>query len=765
MTRPRMLGAALALVASAAPALVAQAPGDWPAYGGSLGGSRYSPLEQITRANVSQLRLAWVVRTGDYYRDRGRFEANPLVVDGTMYVSTPMGNMVALDPASGVERWRFDAHLDVGGDYGDFASRGVSTWLDTTRAAGAPCRRRVFVATVDARLIALDGATGRPCADFGAAGTVDLARDLRHTPAYHWEYGVTSPPAVIGGLVVVGAAVSDNQRTDAPEGVVRAFDARTGALRWSWDPIPRTPGDSAYDTWRGPVAHETGAANVWSVMSADPALGLIFVPTGSGSPDFYGGARLGANRYANSVVALRATTGQVVWHFQVVHHDLWDYDVPAQPALFTLRRGARRIPAVAVATKMGHLFILDRRTGVPLFPVTERPVPASDVPGEEAWPTQPFPGAAFRLAPESLSPDEAFGLTDSVRAECRARISALRYEGVFTPPSLRGTIIWPGNIGGLNWSGVAVDEERGLVIAPANRVAHIVTLIPQDSLMAARHAHPGNEISRQRGTPYGMMRDVLLSPQRVPCTPPPWGTLGAVDLTADSLRWQVPLGFLPALGPVPGSDHWGSINLGGAIVTAGGLAFIAATFDQQLRAFDEETGTELWHALLPAAAHALPATYSAGGRQYVVIAAGGHDRLGTTMGDFLLAFALPAPGVPVPDTMPGPYPGGYRGEIRVGDARIGMTFAISASGDSLTGVVMRIDSVQVSGPVTVGRSGPDLRFSFAFTYPARQCAGAVAGQGRLWNGSRLFEGDVTLTGSCGDGGRPEPGSFVLWREP
>ena len=250
-----LMRSALALGALAAPTLPAQAPGDWPAYGGSAGGTRYSPLDQITRGNVGQLRLAWVYRTGDYFRYRGRFEANPLVVDGTMYVSTPMGTVVALDPATGVERWRYDAHLDVSADYGDFASRGVATWLDASRTAGAPCRRRVFEATVDARLIALDGATGRPCADFGAAGTVDLARDLRHAPAYHWEYGVTSPPAVIGGLVVVGSAVSDNQRTDAPEGVVRAFDARTGALRWSWDPVPRAPDDSAYDTWRGPTAH------------------------------------------------------------------------------------------------------------------------------------------------------------------------------------------------------------------------------------------------------------------------------------------------------------------------------------------------------------------------------------------------------------------------------------------------------------------------------------------------------------------------------
>lgn len=748
------------LVAMLPPALGAQqrpTAGDWPAYGGGPGGARYSPLEQITRTNVSQLRLAWVIRTGDYMRDRGRFEANPLIVAGTMYVSTPLGNVIALDPATGVERWRFDAHLDAGGDYGDFANRGVATWLDAARPAGAPCRRRVYVGTVDARLIALDAATGRPCTDFGAGGTIDLSQGLRHAPAYHWEYGVTSPPAVIGDLVVVGAAVSDNQRANAPDGVVRAFDARSGVLRWSWDPIPRTAGDSAYATWEGPAAHETGAANVWSVMSVDPALDLVYVPTGSASPDFYGGERLGANRYANSVVALRGSTGKVVWQFQVVHHDVWDYDVPAQPGLFTLHRGGRDMPAVAVSTKMGHLFILDRRTGTPLFPVEERPVPASDVPGETAWPTQPFPAPHFRFAPESLTADQAFGLTDSVRAQCRARIEALRYEGVFTPPSLRGTIVFPSNLGGLNWSGVAIDAARGLVVAPANRFAHIVTLIPRDSLPAVRHAHPGVEISNQRGTPYGMMRDILFH-QRVPCTPPPWGTLAAVDLRGDSLRWQVPLGAMPGLPP-------GSINVGGTIVTAGGLAFIAATVDQQLRAFDVETGAELWHADLPAGAHALPATYSAGGQQYVVIAAGGHDRLGTTMGDYLLAFALPGAGTPSPETAMRSPEGRYTGAIRVGGARIGLSVGIAAAGDSVTAVISRIDSVQITGTVTARRSGSDVIIGFPFSYPGKHCDGAIVAEGRLWNGGQLLEGDVTVTGSCGDEGRAEPGAIALWREP
>src|SRR5205807_5756626 len=295
-------------------------------------------------------------------------------------VSTPLGTVIALDAATGVERWQSDQRVDFAADYGDFANRGVSTWLDAARPAGATCRRTIFLATVDARLIALDAATGRRCDAFGEHGVVDLARDLRHQPAYRGEYGVTSPPIAVGGLVIVGSAVADNQRVDAPEGTVRAFDARTGAPRWSFDPQP--------------PASRTGAANAWSVFTADTALGLVYVPIGSASPDFFGGARLGKDLFANSVVALRIATGEVVWSFQVVHHDLWDYDVPAQPSLFTLRRGGSALPAVAVGTKMGHLFILDRRTGAPLFPVEERAVPGSDVPGEAAWPTQPFPAPA-----------------------------------------------------------------------------------------------------------------------------------------------------------------------------------------------------------------------------------------------------------------------------------------------------------------------------------------------------------------------------------
>ena len=738
----------------------AQTPSDhwtWNVYGGDPGGSRYAPLAQIDTTNVSQLRLAWVTRTGDFLTDRGRFEATPILAGTTLYVSTPLGSVVALDAATGAERWKFDGPVPFGyNDYGDFANRGVAVWGNA--ASHDACALRIFVATVNARLIALDGPTGKPCGDFGANGAVDLTVGLRHQPAFHWEYGVTSPPIVVRDLVILGSAVPDNHRTDAPDGVVRAFDVRTGALRWSFDPIPRQGNDPGYGSWVGPTAHNTGAGNAWSIFSADTARDLVFVPTGSASPDFYGGERLGDNRYANCVIALRASTGALVWAFQVVHHDLWDYDVPAQPVLFTWTRNGQRVPAVAVATKMGHLFILDRLTGKPLVPVTERPVPASDVPGEQASATQPFPPPAYRFAPETLSAQNAFGLTDSARAQCRSRIAALRFHGVFTPPSFRGTIIWPGNIGGMNWSGVSVDDRRGILIAPTNRLAMVVRLFPRDSLRAVATIHPDLEFGRQTGTPYAMSRDNLGT-----CTPPPWGTLTAFDLSHGRVMWQVPLGYMPALASAPGGGRrWGSLNLGGALLTQGGLVFIAGTYDQHLRAFDIETGKERWSAELPAAAQALPMTYEAGGRQYIVIAAGGHDRLHTTMGDYVLAFTLPAPGAPVPDTTAGSLDGFWTGEMHIGDARFRMRVTIHTAGDSVAAIA-QLDSVDITGPVTARRSGRGVTVSFPLRYAGKNnCTATLATTLALWNGGSLLEGSGTFDGPCADRGHQEA-AFVFRR--
>jgi quinoprotein glucose dehydrogenase len=617
--------------------------GEWPAYGRDPGGSRYSPLDQINRSNVKALKVAWTYRTGAVdvkggSASKAAFEATPILVDGTLYLSTPFNRVIALDPVSGVERWAFDPKVDMTKGYSEVTCRGVSSWAD--RRTGV---RRIYVATIDARLIALDAKTGVLCKDFGQGGEIDLTRDVRLVD--RGDYQVTSPPAVIGDLIVVGSSMGDNRGVELERGVVRAFDARTGTLRWSWDPIPASGTDPARKTWQGESATRTGAANAWSIISADPDRDLVFVPTGSPSPDFYGGERKGNNEYANSVVALRASTGKVVWHFQVVHHDLWDYDVASQPMLITVKRGGRDVPAVAIGTKMGHVFLLNRENGKPLFAVEERSVPSSDVPGEEASATQPFPKLPVALAPQKLTEADAWGITPADREECRKLIKSARSEGLFTPPSIQGTIAFPGNVGGMNWSGMSYDARRGLLIANTNRIATLVRLIPREDYAKQRMTASGNrmkgEFGPQRGTPYGMYREHLRGPSGAPCNPPPWGALTAVDMASGSIRWEIPLSTIPQLGMVPKSTEWGSINLGGSVVTAGGLVFIAAGMDTYLRGFDVETGKELWKAELPASAQAAPMTYQVNGKQYLVICAGGHGKLGTKMGDSVVAFSLP----------------------------------------------------------------------------------------------------------------------------
>lgn len=665
--------AILALSLAAAPAAAQRAPlpdRDWPAYGGDRGGSRYSPLAQIDRGNVSRLEVAWRFSTGEAHPEPGAhtktsFEATPLVIGGTMYFSTPYGRVFALDAATGTPRWRYDARVPHGAHFGDFANRGVSYWVDGRARAGAPCAARIYLATVDARLVALDARTGAPCTGFGIGGTVDLRAGLRNAPFELAEYEVTSPPAVVNGVLVVGSGIADNNRTDAASGEVRGYDARTGALRWSWDPVPQDPREPAYATWRGPDAHRTGAANAWSVIAADSALGLVYVPTTSPSPDYYGGARLGDNRYANSIVALHAATGKLAWAFQTVHHDLWDYDNASPPALVTVRHGGRAIPAVLQATKTGMLYVLDRATGKPIVPVEERPVPASDVAGEIASATQPF-STLPPLSPHTLRADDAFGADSADRAACRALLAGARNDGIFTPPSERGTIAFPSNIGGAHWGGVAFDSARQLAIVPVNEIAAIVQLIPRGDGMPTME--PGWEYATMRGTPFWMRRRILLSPAGVPCSPPPFGTLVAVNVETGTIAWRVPLGTPGPLMPNRMADSavatragafraalaaadaaagdsarlrsLGSPNLGGAIVTAGGLVFVAATLDHEIRAFDIETGRELWHGALPASGKATPMAYAVGGKQYVAIAAGGD---GSVFGksDQIVVFALP----------------------------------------------------------------------------------------------------------------------------
>jgi quinoprotein glucose dehydrogenase len=626
---------------------------DWAATGRDAGGSRYSPLTEINRENVGQLREAWTYRTGDFSdgkraRSTSAFQVTPLMVDGTLYLSTPFNRVIALDPETGQERWTYDPKIDLTKGYDNqLNSRGVSTWVDSRLKAGQPCRRTIFLGTNDVRLIALDAVTGKPCENFGSKGQVDLTTGVGI--ARPGEYAVTSPPAIINDLVIVGSAIGDNQRVDAPSGVVRAFDARTGALKWNWEALPRgqvsSPGPK-----EAKISYRLGTANVWSYISTDAARDLVFLPTGNTSPDYYGGERKGSDYYSSSVVALRGSTGKVVWHFQTVHHDIWDYDVPAQPALITVRRNGRDIPAVAVATKIGHLFILNRVTGKPIFPVEERPVPKGDIPGEEYSPTQPIPTLPPPLVPQEIAPEDAWGLTPADKDWCREQIKSLRNDGLFTPPSFQGSVVYPGDVGGMNWSGVSFDRGRGLLITNTNRFLRAVTLFPRDQVDSKKIAEWRTklvdfELAQQRGTPYVMRREFLFRaiPRLSPCNPPPWGTLVAVDLANGKVRWEVPLGQMPEMVGVEGSEKWGSLNLGGSIVTAGGLVFIGATRDDYIRAFDIETGKELWKGKLPAGGQAMPMTYRVkdGGKQFLVICAGGHGRLRTTIGDYVVAYSLP----------------------------------------------------------------------------------------------------------------------------
>ncbi|HEU5432466.1 MAG TPA: hypothetical protein VFU81_12430, partial [Thermomicrobiales bacterium] len=424
-------------------------------------------------------------------------------------------------------------------------SRGVATWADPDKTPGESGYRFLYLGTLDGRLVALDAATGQPVAAFGDGGSVDLTRGVGSVEA--GDYQVTSPPAVIGDLIVVGSAIGDNREVESERGIVRAFDARTGALRWNWDPIPRDAADPAYQTWNGPLAHRTGAANAWAPISADPARDLLFVPTSSPSPDYYGGDRIGQNLYADCVVALRAATGEPVWHFQVVHHDLWDYDVPMQPLLFDLPGDGGTTPAVAIGTKMGHLFVLHRETGEPLFPVEERPVPQTDVPGEATWPTQPFPTKLPLFGLRTLTADDAWGLTERDRAAARAWIAGLRSDGPFTPVSLRGSVQAPSNFGGFNWGGLSYDPERRLLVGATNRIAAVAQLLHRANA-AAPAAPPDRfpiEVGPQRQTPYIVERTYLIdAAARLPVTPPPWGTLAAVDLASGDRKWETPLGLM-----------------------------------------------------------------------------------------------------------------------------------------------------------------------------------------------------------------------------
>ncbi len=607
----------------------------WSEYGGDKGGNRYVAADQINTGNVGQLQIAWTHRSGtlvgrsDEALGRAALQTTPILVEDSLVYCTQFSEVIALDPGTGEEKWRFDPEVPTDSNPGNqYTCRGVSYWKDTAASEDHLCTSRLFMGTVDARVIALDAKTGELCESFGGAGTVRIEPSI----SLRWsgEFQITSAPAIIGDVIVTGTSISDNLRTNAPKGTVFAFDARTGEELWSFDPLSGSPNI------------EGGHANVWSTMSVDEERGLVFLPTSSASPDYFGGNRPGDNRYANSFVALDGATGDVRWHFQTVHHDVWDYDLPAQPGLYQVWRDGEAKDVVAQVTKTGFVFVLDRETGEPFLPIEERPVPQGGVAGETLSPTQPFPALTPGIVPDRLNPDDAFGITLWDRLACKSKLNSLRAEGLYTPPSLEGTLSLPFTGGGANWGSAAFDPSRNLLVINMNNIASYMQLHREaEGREQVTEISESDEFAPMEGAPYAMTRDAVLSPLGLPCSPPPWGVLAGVDLDSGEIVWRRTLGTTEDLAPGGIALNFGTPSFGGPVVTGGGLAFIGAAMDNYLRAFDVATGTELWKGRLPAGGQATPMSYVWKDRQYVVIAAGGHARAGTKLGDHIVAFALP----------------------------------------------------------------------------------------------------------------------------
>jgi len=636
----------------------------WSHYRGDIGGQGFSAADQITPANVKGLKPAWRFSTGEAELgeeslSNTAFQATPILLPesagGHLVLCTPYNDVIALEPGSGVQRWRFNADTDRRGRRPG-KCRGVSAWqADDSAGEGdslaSRCTSRVITATHDRRLIALDSLTGKPCEHFGEQGQVKLYSEAEgFVPG---DIASSSPPLIANGVIVVGSGIVDFQRAKTPKGTVQGFDALTGEKRWQFDMIPDHARDqhnpnvpqAVLDSWPSNAREVSGSANAWAPLSADPENDLVFIPTGTPSPDFYGGLRPGNNLNANSVIALRISSGEVVWRYQLVHHDLWDYDTPAMPLLTEIQKDGVTVPVVIQVTKQGYIFVLHRLTGEPVFEVNEVPVPQSGVAGEWLSPTQPKPTFFEPLLNTRISVDDAWGLTPFDKAACKKAIASLHNEGLFTPlQEDKFTVLMPGSLGGANWGGAVLWAQENLLYVNVNTALFAARLVKSKSTKVGGHLPQSGKTMQitMQGTPYTIENKTLLSPLGIPCIKPPWGKMMAIDITTGKARWSSPLGSVHELSPVtlPFHVNWGTPNLGGAIVTDGGLVFIGATMDRQFRAYDAKSGEQLWSHSLPADGAASPMTYTYKGKQYVVISAGGHHMFARPMSDQVVAFSL-----------------------------------------------------------------------------------------------------------------------------
>lgn len=606
-------------------------------------GTKYSPLKQITSKNVTELEVAWEYHTGDGANPKPNsltsFQDQPSLIEGNLVICTTNRRIIALDPKTGEERWTFDPKDP---ETGMKKCRGISNWIDAQAPEGALCKSRIIFGTADYRLIAIDAKSGKPCPQFGELGQVRMP--ISKSEIFVGEVVANSRPAIVNDVVVVGSSVADNQRIESPSGRVLAYDARSGQLLWEFDPLPRDPADPAAKSWERGTAEGFGAGNVWASMSVDQKLDLVYLPTSSPTGDFYGAGRAGDNHYSSSIVALRGKTGEVVWHFQFVHHNVFDYDTPSQPLLIDLPFKGKMVPALVQNNKTGLIFAFNRETGEPIIPVEERPVPqAGKVQGESLSPTQPFPVGMPSLGPLSFSPDDVWGFSPLDEWLCRRKVESLNFGDVFTPASEQGTIFFPSVGGGPNWGGGSYDPESQLMVVPSNRVPTIVTLVPREKAVfkEGQAIEATSEmIFPVAGSPYVPKVQGLLSIFGAPCSKPPWAALTAVNMATREIAWEVPLGSVDKMSPLPVPWELGMPGAGGPLITAGGLVFIGYSLDDTLKAFDLHTGDLLWEGDLPAAGTSVPVSYEVDGEQFVVIPAGGHSMYNSTMGDSVMAYKL-----------------------------------------------------------------------------------------------------------------------------